>query len=151
MWCNQNDVNVKEKTCPVCRPICLWMCSGREDVIMMISFPGFEYQMPRLSRCHVSRYIHGHIRGISVWLRTLRPQYSWPGSRVASTKKIASETKTSCFKCVMLIMKVPFLQIFFRLNSRLRSKIYPLSLHAVWLVAVHTFSILNLCNSTRHW
>lgn len=26
-------------------PICLWMCLWREDVIMMISFPRFEYQM----------------------------------------------------------------------------------------------------------
>ena len=78
---NQKGVDVREETLSLCRPICLWMCSGREDVIMMISFPRFEYQMlcvlmPRLSQCHVSRYIHGHIRGISVWIRTPWHQYS---------------------------------------------------------------------------
>ena len=27
-----------------------------------------KYPWPSLSQCHVSRYIHGHIQGISVWL-----------------------------------------------------------------------------------
>ena len=35
-----------------------------------------NYPWPSLSQCHASRYIHGHIQGINVWLWTPRHQYS---------------------------------------------------------------------------